>query len=43
MAMANVTIDIDLPEGVTVTSYHRFGEAHGFEVDWQWPQTPALS
>ena len=36
--MANVTIDIDLPEGVTLTSYHRVGEAHGFEVDWAWPQ-----
>jgi transposase len=36
--MANVTIDIDLPEGVTVTSYHRVGEAHGFEVDWAWPE-----
>jgi transposase len=36
--MANVTIDIDLPEGVTVTSYQRLGEAHGFEVDWPWPQ-----
>jgi transposase len=36
--MANVTIDIDLPEGVSVTSYHRLGEAHGFEVDWAWPQ-----
>jgi transposase len=36
--MANVTIDIDLPEGVTVTSYQRLGEAHGFEVDWSWPQ-----
>lgn len=36
--MATVTIDIDLPEGVTITSYHRLGEAHGFEVDWSWPQ-----
>jgi transposase len=36
--MANVTIDIDLPEGVTVTSYERLGEAHGFEVDWPWPE-----
>lgn len=36
--MANVTIDIDLPEGVTVTSYARHGEAHGFEVDWDWPE-----
>jgi transposase len=36
--MANITIDIDLPEGVSVTSYHRLGEAHGFEVDWSWPE-----
>jgi transposase len=36
--MANVTIDIDLPEGVTITGYYRYGEAHGFEVDWPWPQ-----
>jgi transposase len=37
-AMASITIDIDLPEGITVTSYHRLGEAHGFEVDWTWPE-----
>jgi hypothetical protein len=36
--MANATIDIDLPEGVTFTSYHRLVEAHGFEVDWPWPE-----
>jgi transposase len=36
--MASVTIDIDLPEGVTITSYQRLGEAHGFEVDWAWPE-----
>jgi transposase len=36
--MANVTIDIDLPEGITITGYHRLGEAHGFEVDWSWPE-----
>lgn len=36
--MASVTIDIDLPEGVTITSYQRLGDAHGFEVDWSWPQ-----
>jgi transposase len=36
--MANITIDIDLPEGVTFTSYQRCGEAHGFEVDWPWPE-----
>jgi transposase len=37
--MANVTIDIDLPEGVRITSYQRLGEAHGFEVDWDWPKS----
>lgn len=36
--MASVTIDIDLPEGVTITSYERHGNAHGFEVDWPWPE-----
>lgn len=36
--MASVTIDIDLPEGVTITSYERHGAAHGFEVDWSWPE-----
>jgi transposase len=38
MAMANVTIEIDLPEGITIISYQRVGEAHGFEVDWSWPE-----
>jgi transposase len=36
--MANITIDIDVPEGVTFTSYQRLSEAHGFEVDWPWPE-----
>ena len=36
--MASVTIDIDLPEGITILSYARCGEAHGFEVDWDWPE-----
>ena len=36
--MANVTIEVDLPEGVTLTSYERHGEAHGFEVTWAWPE-----
>src|ERR1700677_1171618 len=36
--MASITIDIDLPEGVTITSYQRLSEAHGFEVDWSWPE-----
>jgi transposase len=35
--MATVTIDIDLPPGVTVTAYQRHGGGHGFEVAWPWP------
>lgn len=37
-AMAHVTIDIDLPEGVELTSYERCGQGHGFEVTWPWPE-----
>jgi transposase len=37
--MANLTIDIDLPEGVTVTGYHRLPDAHGIEVSWSLPET----
>jgi transposase len=36
--MATVTIDIDLPPGVTVTGYERHGHGHGFEVSWPLPQ-----
>ena len=36
--MATVTIDIDLPPGVTVTGYQRQGDGHGFEVSWPLPQ-----
>lgn len=36
--MANLTIEIDLPEGVTITGYHRLPEAHGIEVTWPWPE-----
>jgi transposase len=35
--MATVTIDVDLPPGVTITAYHRHGDGHGFEVTWPWP------
>ena len=37
--MANLTIDIDLPEGVTITGYHRLPDAHGVEVAWPLPET----
>jgi transposase len=35
--MATITIDVDLPEGVTLTAYERHGDGHGFEVAWPWP------
>jgi transposase len=35
--MASITIDVDLPPGVTITAYHRHGDGHGFEVAWPWP------
>jgi transposase len=35
--MATVTIDVDLPPGVTLTAYHRHGDGHGFEVSWALP------
>jgi transposase len=35
--MATVTVDLDLPPGVTVTAYQRHGGGHGFEVSWPWP------
>lgn len=37
--MAKLTIDIDLPEGVTITGYHRLPDAHGVEVSWPLPET----
>ena len=36
--MAKVTIDIDLPPGIEITAYERYGEGHGFEVTWPWPE-----
>ena len=37
--MANLTIEIDLPEGVSITGYHRLPDAHGVEVSWRWPES----
>jgi transposase len=36
--MASVTIDVDLPPGVTITGYGRHGDDHGFEVAWPLPE-----
>ena len=35
--MASVTIDVDLPPGVTIIANQRHGDGHGFEVSWPWP------
>src|SRR3954452_4072193 len=35
--MATVTIDIDLPPGITITAYQRYGDGNGFEVSWPLP------
>jgi transposase len=35
--MATITIDIDLPAGVTITGYERLPQGHGFEVSWPLP------
>lgn len=36
--MAKVTIEVDLPPGIEITAYERYGEGHGFEVTWPWPE-----
>lgn len=36
--MASITLEMDLPEGVTVASYERVGDGHGFEVHWPLPE-----
>jgi transposase len=36
--MTTITIEVDLPPGVTVTAYQRVGDGHGFEVAWPLPQ-----
>ena len=36
--MAEVTLELDLPDGVEIRGYERCGEGHAFEVDWPWPE-----
>jgi transposase len=36
--MASITLEMDLPEGVTVSSYERVGDGHAFEVAWPLPE-----
>lgn len=35
--MASITLDLDLPEGITVQSYQRLEDAHALEVAWPLP------
>jgi Helix-turn-helix domain of transposase family ISL3 len=37
--MASITLELDLPEGVTVESYQRHEDAHALEVTWPLPET----
>jgi transposase len=36
--MTAITIEVDLPPGVTITAYQRHGDGHGLEVSWPLPQ-----
>jgi transposase len=35
--MAEITVDLDLPDGVRIRGYERYEEGHAFEVEWDWP------
>jgi transposase len=35
--MTAITIEVELPPGVTVTAYERVGDGHGFQVSWPLP------
>jgi transposase len=39
MSRASVTIEVDLPDGVSIREYHRQGSGHAFLVDWPWPES----
>jgi transposase len=36
--MAQITLELDLPDGVEVTGYGRHEDGHGIEVKWQLPE-----
>ena len=36
--MAAITIEVDLPPGVTITASERCGDGHGLELSWPLPQ-----
>jgi len=35
--MTAITIEVDLPPGLTITAYERCGDGHGFQVSWPLP------
>jgi transposase len=35
--MTAITIEVDLPPGVTIAAYERVGDGHGFQVSWPLP------
>jgi transposase len=36
--LSAITIEVDLPPGVTITAYQRYADGHGFEVSWPLPE-----
>lgn len=38
MARASITVEVDVPDGVTIQEYERHGEGHAFHVTWTLPE-----
>jgi transposase len=36
--MAQLTLNVDLPDGIEITAYERHGDGHGIEVKWPLPE-----
>lgn len=36
--MAEITLDMDVPEGIEIYGHERHDEGHAFEVGWNWPE-----
>jgi transposase len=36
--MTALTIEVELPPGLTITAYERYGDGHGFEIAWPLPE-----
>ena len=36
--MAQLTVNLDLPNGIEITGYERYEDGHGIEVKWPLPE-----